>query len=95
MTTEDRYSLLNRENLTQPIQLQLSLKQKIFSQFLSAFSKFRLSSEYFQKEDDPECKCISEITNSERRGKINVQKVQFERNLQETTCQTVPKTVEI
>ena len=49
------------------MQLQLSLKQKIFSQFLSAFSKFRLNSEYFQKEDDPECLCISEITNSERR----------------------------
>ena len=67
LTTGDRYSLLNRENLAQPIQLQLSLKQKTFSKVLSAFSKFRLKSEYFQKEDDTECWCISEITNSERR----------------------------
>ena len=32
-TANDNYSLLNRDNLTQPIQIQLSQKQKAFSQF--------------------------------------------------------------
>ena len=53
LTTQDKYSLLNRDNLTEPTQPQLSLKQKTFSQFFSAFLKFRLNFEYFQKEDDP------------------------------------------
>ena len=32
-TADDKYSLLNRDNLTQPIEIQLSQKQKIFSEF--------------------------------------------------------------
>ena len=30
-TADDKYSLLNRDNLTQPIQMQLSQEQKTFS----------------------------------------------------------------
>ena len=37
LTADDKYSLLNRDNLTQPIQILLSQKQKTFSQFFSAF----------------------------------------------------------
>ena len=48
-----KYSLPNREYLTQTIQMQLSQKLKIFSQFLSAFSTSRLNFEHFQKKDDP------------------------------------------
>ena len=49
LTADAKHSLLNRDNLTQPIQMQLSQKQKTFSQFLSALMKSRLSFEYFQK----------------------------------------------
>ena len=35
-TTDDKYSLLNRENLTQPIHMQLSQKQT-FLEFLLHF----------------------------------------------------------
>ena len=45
------YSVLNRDNLRQPIQMQLSHKQKILSQFLFAFLKSRLSFEYLQKKN--------------------------------------------
>ena len=48
LTVHHKYSLLNRDNLRQPIQMQLSQKQKRFSQFVSVFLKGRLSCEYFQ-----------------------------------------------
>ena len=53
LTADDKYSLLNGENLTQPIRTQLSLKQKNFSDFFLAFSKSALSLEHFQKKYDP------------------------------------------
>ena len=37
LSADGKYSLLNRDNLTQPIQMQLSPKQKTFSQFFCAF----------------------------------------------------------
>ena len=49
MTAEDKYSLLNRDNLTQPIPTQLSQKQKPFAQFFLPFSKCTLNFEHFQK----------------------------------------------
>ena len=53
LTADDKYFLLNRENLTQTIRTQLSQKQKAFSQFFLPFSKFTLNFEHFQTKDDP------------------------------------------
>ena len=53
MTADDKYSLLNRDNLKQPIRKQLSQKEKRFSQFFLKFSKSTLNFEHFQKKDDP------------------------------------------
>ena len=53
MTADDKYSLLNRDNLTQPILTRLSQKQKAISEFILAFSKSTLNFEHFQKKDDP------------------------------------------
>ena len=39
LTDDEKYSLLYRENLTQPIQILLYQKRKSFSQFFSAFLK--------------------------------------------------------
>ena len=36
-TADDKYSLLKRDNLTQPIQMQLSQKEKIFINFSVKF----------------------------------------------------------
>ena len=47
MTADDKYSLLNRDKLTQPIPTQLSQKQNVFSQFFLAFSKSTLTFEHF------------------------------------------------
>ena len=49
VTDDDKYCLLYRDNLTQPIQILLSQKQKTFSQFFSAFLKSTLNFEHFQK----------------------------------------------
>ena len=48
--------MLNRDNLTQPIQLQLSEKQKTFSQFfffVVAFLKSLLNFKHLPTKDDP------------------------------------------
>ena len=65
-TSDDKYSPLNRDNLTQPIQKQLSQKSKTFSQFFSPVLTSTLNFENFREKVDPRCQCISEITNSQR-----------------------------
>ena len=52
LNADGKYSLLNRDNLTQQIQMQLSRKQKTFSEFFSAFLESSLNFEHFQKKDD-------------------------------------------
>ena len=50
---DDKYSLGNRENLLQPIQMQLSKKRQIFSRFFTAFLKCRFDFEHFAKKRWP------------------------------------------
>ena len=49
LTDNEKYSLLYRENLTQPIQILLSRKRKTFSRFFSAFLQSTLNFPHFQK----------------------------------------------
>ena len=49
MAVNEKYPVRNRDNLTIPIQMQLSLKEKGFSQFFAAFLKSRLNFEHFEK----------------------------------------------
>ena len=53
LRVNDKHYLLNRDNLTQPIQIQLSQKQKIFSEFFFVFLKSILNFEHLPKNDDP------------------------------------------
>ena len=66
LTDDEKYSLLYRDNLTQPIQILLSKKRKTFSQFFSQFSKSTLNFEQFQKKDHPHSRIISQVTVSEK-----------------------------
>ena len=66
LTADDKYSLLNRNTLTQPIQILLSQKEKTFSLFFSPFSKCALNFQHFQKKDDLHKRCLSEITVSKK-----------------------------
>ena len=49
LTANDKYSLNSKDNGMQTIQMDLSQKQNLFSQFFSAFFKSALNFEHFQK----------------------------------------------
>ena len=49
LTVNDKHYLLNRDNLTQQIQMQLSEKQKTFSEFFFAVLKSLLNFKHFPK----------------------------------------------
>ena len=68
MSAVDKCSLPNRDNLIQPIHMQLSEKVKTFSWFFNVFSKSRLSFEYFQKKDDAHSLFIAEAIACEKHG---------------------------
>ena len=57
--------------------MQLSGKQKTFSEFFAAFLKSSLNFEHFQKKDDSHSWGISEITDSEKHGYIKSKKYRF------------------
>ena len=48
LSDDDKHCLLYRDNLTQPIQILLSQKQKTFSEFFSPFLKYTLNFEHFE-----------------------------------------------
>ena len=54
LTLDDKHYLLNRDNLTQAIQIQLSQKQKTFAEFFFPFSKSILNFKRLPKKDDPQ-----------------------------------------
>ena len=51
LTADDKHYLLNRNNLTLPIQMQLFQKQKTFSEFFFGFLKPMLIFKHFPKSD--------------------------------------------
>ena len=53
LTADDKHYLLNRDILAQRIQMQLSQKQKTFSEFFFAFLKSILNFKHLPKNDDP------------------------------------------
>ena len=53
LRVDDKHYLLNRDNLTQPIQMQLSKKQKTFSEISFAFLNSLLNFKHLPKKDDP------------------------------------------
>ena len=59
MAVNGKQYMLNRDNLTQPIKIQLSQKEKIFPEFLFAVLKSILNFKHLPKKDDPHSWCIS------------------------------------
>ena len=53
LTDDGKYSLLDRDNLTQEIQILLCEKPNTFSQLSSEILKRTLNFEHFQTKDDP------------------------------------------
>ena len=52
LTVNDKHYLLNRDNLSQPIQIQLSGKQKTFPEFCLSFLKSLLNFKHCTEKDD-------------------------------------------
>ena len=65
LPADEKYLVLNRDNLTIAIEMLLSQKQKSFAQFFAVFLKFRMNFQYFEKNDDPHRFCNLEITKSQ------------------------------
>ena len=68
MTTDDKYSLISKDKWMLTIQMYLSQKQNIFSEFFLAFFESAWNFEHFNKKDDRHSLDISEITDHERRA---------------------------
>ena len=49
MPANEKYPALTRDNLTIPIQIQLSQKQETFTPFFPSFLKYRVNFKYFEK----------------------------------------------
>ena len=65
LAADENYLVLNRNDLTIPIQMELSEKEKKFDQCLAEFLKFIINFKYFGKKVEPYRFCISETTNLE------------------------------
>ena len=97
-TVDEKHYLLTRDNLTQTIHIQLSLKQKSSSHFFfffSAFLKSILNFKPLPKQDDPHSSFISGNTDCEKYGEIYVPEDVFQRTLRHTTRQMGRKTFPI
>ena len=67
LNADDKYSLLNSENLRQLIQMQLSKKQKTSFEIFAPLLKSTLNFKHLENKDYPHSLCISKITDCERR----------------------------
>ena len=65
LAADEKYPVLNRNNLTILIQIQLSQKQKDFSELFAEVFESKLNFEHFEKKDDPHSFSISQTTDSE------------------------------
>ena len=66
LAADENHLVLHRDNLTIPTQTHVSRKKrKKNSEFSTAFLKCTLNFNHFEEKDDPQCFCISEMTDSE------------------------------
>ena len=66
LTANGKYPVRDCENLSSPIQMQLSLNPKTFSDSSVQLLAFSSNFEYFGKKDDRHSYFISEITDCQR-----------------------------
>ena len=67
LAADEKNPVLNRDNLTIPIQMQLFQKENIFSQFPSEFFKSSFNFKHFEKKGDPRGFSILEFTDSKNK----------------------------
>ena len=72
LSADDKYSRSITQNLAQQFQTPLSQKQRTFSVFFIAFLKYAWNLQHFQENVEYPSLIISEISDGERRGYLNV-----------------------
>ena len=72
LTTDDKYSSRNMQNLTQQLQTTMSQKQKTFYGIFITYVKSRRSSDDFVKKDESTSLSIYDIIDAEESGYLNV-----------------------
>ena len=68
LTADEKYPVQDAENLSIPIQMQLSEKPKSFSQFFVPLLEYQSNFNEFEKKDHRHSKYISEITDCDFLG---------------------------
>ena len=78
LTANDNYPLQDYENLSSPIQMQLSLKRKTVSDSVVPFLESTSNFKHFEKKDDRHSYFIPEITECERLGWTKLLQKEYE-----------------
>ena len=86
MAADEKYPVLNRDNLTIPIQIQFSQKQKSFFKFFAAFFKCRWNSSYFKEKRWPSSILYFRSCGLRKRGQTNSKKSRFKRSFDKQHC---------
>ena len=68
LSADGKYPVQDCENLLLPIEMQLSKKEKSFSQFFVPFLQSTSNFKHFERKDDRHSWCVSEITGCEKLG---------------------------
>ena len=68
LTAKQKYPVCDFENLTSPIQMELSEEQKTFGRFFVQFLESTSNFKHFERKNDLRRQFISEITDRERLG---------------------------
>ena len=68
LAANDKYLTQDCENFSSPIQMELPLKPKTFSEFFVPFLESTSNFKHLEKKDDGHRYFITEITDSERVG---------------------------
>ena len=85
MTAEYTYSGRNMKTLTQQVQIKLSLKEKIFSEYFIAFLKSTWNGEHFQKKGESSSLSISEIIDARIGGYLSAWKALLQNSFRWST----------
>ena len=72
LTTDDKYSSRNIQNLTQQLQTTMSQKQKTFYRIFITYVKSRTSSDDFFKKDESTSLSVYDIIDAEKSDYLNV-----------------------
>ena len=86
LTADYNYSPQYRENLSQQVPMQTSLKLKTSSRFFIPFVTSTLNFQYFEKKDQSHRLSITEVINLETGSHLNDQKAILHATHLQTAC---------